>query len=408
MMAEEPEKFREAVQASLRRQVAAINRLAAKGMYFFDYGNAFLLESSRAGADILKADGTFRYPSYVQDIMGPLYLRLRFRPVPLGLHVGEAGRPRQVRRVCREYSKRNWKRLRKRFGTAERQYSLDRGSRQEPSGGRFAGPHPLRRLRGQDQDRPGLQRGHPKGEISAPIVLGRDHHDVSGTDSPSAKHPTSTTDHGTQPTWPSRTSSVTRFRGATWVSIHNGGGVGWGEVINGGFGMVIDGSADSDRHIRRMLFWDVNNGIARRSWARNEGAEHAIIREMERTPELTVTVAQPAQTTSWSEKQSTKTMTHIISHEHLSLRRLKEIIENHERRLGLRRPWRPSRNAVSTWTARWRTSVARSMDHHRIRFPVQHDHPCRPALAAPAQSGDVACLRNGRARPPDREADAPA
>ncbi len=292
MMAEEPERFREAVRASLRRHVAAINRLSAGGMYFFDYGNAFLLESSRAGADILKADGTFRYPSYVQDIMGPLYFDYGFGPFRW---VCMSERPEDLAKSD-EIAVNI---LKKELETApeEIQGQLNDNIHWIEEAGRnhLVVGSQARILYADCEGRTKIalafNEAIRKGEISAPIVLGRDHHDVSGTDSPFRE--TSNIYDGSRFTADMAIQNVIGdgFRGATWVSIHNGGGVGWGEVINGGFGMVIDGSADSDRHITRMLFWDVNNGIARRSWARNEGAEHAIMREMERTPELTVTVA---------------------------------------------------------------------------------------------------------------------
>lgn len=292
MMAEEPERFREAVRASLRRHVAAINELAAKGMYFFDYGNAFLLESSRAGADILKADGTFRYPSYVQDIMGPLYFDYGFGPFRW---VCMSERPEDLAKSD-EIAVNI---LKKELETApeEIQGQLNDNIHWIEEAGRnnLVVGSQARILYADCEGRTKIalafNKAIRKGEITAPIVLGRDHHDVSGTDSPFRE--TSNIYDGSRFTADMAIQNVIGdgFRGATWVSIHNGGGVGWGEVINGGFGMVIDGSADSDRHITQMLFWDVNNGIARRSWARNEGAEHAIMREMERTPELTVTVA---------------------------------------------------------------------------------------------------------------------
>lgn len=291
MMAEEPERFREAVRASLRRHVAAINELAAKGMYFFDYGNAFLLESSRAGADILKADGTFRYPSYVQDIMGPLYFDYGFGPFRW---VCMSERPEDLAKSD-EIAVNI---LKKELETApeEIQGQLNDNIHWIEEAGRnhLVVGSQARILYADCEGRTKIalafNKAIRKGEISAPIVLGRDHHDVSGTDSPFRE--TSNIYDGSRFTADMAIQNVIGdgFRGATWVSIHNGGGVGWGEVINGGFGMVIDGSADSDRHITQMLFWDVNNGIARRSWARNEGAEHAILREMGRTPELKVTV----------------------------------------------------------------------------------------------------------------------
>lgn len=292
MMAEEPEKFREAVRASLRRHVAAINRLSAGGMYFFDYGNAFLLESSRAGADILRPDGTFRYPSYVQDIMGPLYFDYGFGPFRW---VCMSERPEDLAKSD-EIAVNI---LKKELETAPEEIHGQLNDNihwiEEAGRNNLVVGSQARILYADCEGRTKIalafNEAIRKGEITAPIVLGRDHHDVSGTDSPFRE--TSNIYDGSRFTADMAIQNVIGdgFRGATWVSIHNGGGVGWGEVINGGFGMVIDGSADSDRHITRMLFWDVNNGIARRSWARNEGAEHAILREMERTPELTVTVA---------------------------------------------------------------------------------------------------------------------
>ena len=298
MMAEEPERFKEAVQASLRRHVAAINRLADKGMYFFDYGNAFLLESSRAGADVLKDDGSFRYPSYVQDIMGPLYFDYGFGP---------------FRWVCMSEKPED---LAKTDALAVKVLSEIAATAPEEIAGQMrdnihwieeAGRNHLvvgsqarilyADCEGRTKIALAFNEAIRRGEITAPIVLGRDHHDVSGTDSPFRE--TSNIYDGSQFTADMAVQNVIGdgFRGATWVSIHNGGGVGWGEVINGGFGMVIDGSEDSDRHIREMLFWDVNNGIARRSWARNEGARFAIEREMARSPQLKVTLPNLADET---------------------------------------------------------------------------------------------------------------
>ena len=290
MMAEDPERFKEAVQASLRRQVAAINTLADRGMYFFDYGNAFLLQSSRAGADILK-DGQFRYPSYVQDIMGPFYFDYGFGPFrwvcmsqdPDDLAKTDALAV-QVLRECAASAP-----------DSIRGQMLDNIRWIEEAGRNHLVVGSQARIlyadcEGRTKIALAFNEAIRKGEITAPIVLGRDHHDVSGTDSPFRE--TSNIYDGSQFTADMAVQNVIGdgFRGATWVSIHNGGGVGWGEVINGGFGMVIDGSDDSARHIREMLFWDVNNGIARRSWARNEGAMEAIRREMARTPNLRVTL----------------------------------------------------------------------------------------------------------------------
>jgi len=291
MMADAPEKFKDAVQSSLRRHVDAINRLTEKGMYFFDYGNAFLLESSRAGADILLPDGRFRYPSYVQDIMGPMYFDYGFGPFRwvclsekpedleltdrLAMQVlGEiaASAPEEIAGQMRDNIR--W---------------IDEAGRNHLVVGSQA-----RILYADCEGRTKIALAFNEairdGRLKGPVVLGRDHHDVSGTDSPFRE--TSNIYDGSQFCADMAIQNVIGdgFRGATWVSIHNGGGVGWGEVINGGFGMVIDGSEDSARHIREMLFWDVNNGIARRSWARNEGARFAIEREMERTPSLRVTL----------------------------------------------------------------------------------------------------------------------
>ena len=291
MMAEEPERFREAVQASLRRQVAAINALTARGMYFFDYGNAFLLESSRAGADILKADGTFRYPSYVQDIMGPMFFDYGFGPFRWVCTSGKAEdlekSDKIAAEVLQEIAKSAPEDIR---GQLEDNihWIVEAGKNRLVVGSQARILYAD--CQGRTKIAEAFNRAIKSGEISAPIVLGRDHHDVSGTDSPYRE--TSNIYDGSNLTADMAVHNVIgdSFRGATWVSIHNGGGVGWGEVINGGFGMVIDGSEESERHIRQMLLWDVNNGIARRSWARNDGAIAAIRREMERTPELKVTL----------------------------------------------------------------------------------------------------------------------
>ena len=291
MMADNPALFKEKVQASLRRQVAAINRLAEKGMYFFDYGNAFLLESSRAGADVLKADGSFRYPSYVQDIMGPMFFDYGFGP---------------FRWVCTSGNADDLALSDKLAADVLEQMLADAP---EDIKGQLADNLHWIRSAGENKLVVGSQarilyadaEGRTKialafndairrGDISRPIVLGRDHHDVSGTDSPFRE--TSNIYDGSQFCADMAVQNVIgdSFRGATWVSLHNGGGVGWGEVVNGGFGMVIDGSPEAERRIRSMLFWDVNNGIARRSWARNKGAMDAIERELRRTPDLQVTI----------------------------------------------------------------------------------------------------------------------
>ena len=291
MMAENPALFREKVQESLRRHVAAVNKLTAKGMYFFDYGNAFLLESSRAGADIMNVDGTFRYPSYVQDIMGPMCFDYGFGPFRW---VCTSGKPedldmsdRIAMDVLAEMAKTS---------PAEIQQQM-RDNIQWIEGAKanhLVVGSQARILYADCEGRTKIAAEFNKaikdGRISAPIVLGRDHHDVSGTDSPFRE--TSNIYDGSSFTSDMAIHNVIgdSFRGATWVSIHNGGGVGWGEVINGGFGMVLDGSEDCDRRLHSMLFWDVNNGISRRSWARNEGAIFAIKRAMEAEPRLKVTL----------------------------------------------------------------------------------------------------------------------
>lgn len=291
MMAEAPEQFKECVKASLRRQAAAINRLAGKGMYFFDYGNAFLLEASRAGADIVKPDGTFRYPSYVQDIMGPLFFDYGFGPFrwvcmsekPEDLAKSDALAVRVLKEIAQTAPEEIQGQLHDNIHWIE---EAGRNHLVVGSQARIL----YADCEGRMKIALAFNEAIRKGEITAPIVLGRDHHDVSGTDSPYRE--TSNIYDGSAFTADMAVQNVIgdSFRGATWVSLHNGGGVGWGEVINGGFGMVVDGTPDAERHIREMLFWDVNNGIARRSWARNEGARHAIEREMRRTPGLRVTL----------------------------------------------------------------------------------------------------------------------
>ncbi len=291
MMAEDPDEFRRRVQESLRRQVTAINKLTARGMYFFDYGNAFLLESSRAGADVLNPDGTFRYPSYVQDIMGPLFFDYGFGPFRW---VVTSGKPEDLAvtdRIAAEVLEEI-----RRTAPTDICGQLDDNIHWIKE----AGPNHLvvgsqaRILYADAEGRAKIALAFndaiARGELSAPVVLGRDHHDVSGTDSPFRE--TSNIYDGSRYCADMAVHNVIgdSFRGATWVSLHNGGGVGWGEVVNGGFGMVIDGSDEAARRISSMLLWDVNNGIARRSWARNKGAIDAIRREMDRTPGLTVTL----------------------------------------------------------------------------------------------------------------------
>ena len=298
MMAEEPDRFRAAVQESLRRQVAAINRLTANGMYFFDYGNAFLLEAGRAGADVWsvatgsqQTERRFRYPSYVQDIMGPLFFDYGFGPFRWVCTSGDPDDLATTDRLAAEVLE-------------EMSYHVTDDIRGQLLDNlhwiREAGPNHLvvgsqaRILYADAEGRTKIALAFNdairRGELKAPVVLGRDHHDVSGTDSPFRE--TSNIYDGSQFCADMAVQNVIgdAFRGATWVSLHNGGGVGWGEVINGGFGMVIDGTDESARKIQEMLFWDVNNGIARRSWARNSGSMDAIRREMARTSGLQVTL----------------------------------------------------------------------------------------------------------------------
>ena len=302
MMAEEPERFKECVRESLRRHVAAVNKLAAKGMYFFDYGNAFLLESSRAGADIFTpgADAStqdtenfrrFKYPSYVQDIMGPLFFDYGFGPYRW---VCTSSKPEDLAYTDKLAADV----LEEIMATAPEEIKSQLADNihwiKEAGKNKMVVGSQARILYADSEGRIkialAMNNAIREGKISAPIVLGRDHHDVSGTDSPYRE--TSNIYDGSNLTADMAVHNVIgdSFRGATWVSIHNGGGVGWGEVMNGGFGMVIDGSDEADRRIKNMLLWDVNNGIARRSWARNKGAMFAIQREMERTPGLKVTV----------------------------------------------------------------------------------------------------------------------
>ena len=291
MMSADPARFKAEVEKSLRRQVAAINKLTSKGMYFFDYGNAFLLEASRAGADIMKENGEFRYPSYVQDIMGPMFFDYGFGPF------------RWVCTSCKPEDLAETDRL-----ATEVLEEIAKNAPDDIVGQLEDNIHWIKEAgknhlvvgsqarilyadcEGRTKIAEAFNRAIRNGRISAPVVLGRDHHDVSGTDSPYRE--TSNIYDGSKFTADMAVQNVIgdSFRGATWVSLHNGGGVGWGEVMNGGFGMVIDGSEEADENIRMMLHWDVNNGIARRSWARNKGSMDTIRREMEKTPGLKVTL----------------------------------------------------------------------------------------------------------------------
>lgn len=291
LMASNPEMFKEKVYESLRRHVKAINTLTERGMYFFDYGNAFLLEASRAGADVMGENGKFRYPSYVQDIMGPMFFDYGFGPFrwvctssdPADLETSD----RIAQQVLEEIAKSAPSEI-----TGQLQDNIH--WIREAGKNKLVVGSQARILYADAEGRIKIAEAFNNairdGIISAPIVLGRDHHDVSGTDSPYRE--TSNIYDGSCFTADMAIQNVIgdSFRGASWVSIHNGGGVGWGEVINGGFGMTLDGSEDANRRLHMMLHWDVNNGIARRSWARNKEAMFAIKREMERTPNLRVTI----------------------------------------------------------------------------------------------------------------------
>ncbi|MCW3104468.1 MAG: urocanate hydratase [Bacteroidetes bacterium] len=291
MMAKDPVQFKKEVQKTLVRHANAVNALAAKGMYFFDYGNAFLLEASRAGADIVNADGTFKYKSYVQDILGPMCFDYGFGPFrwvctscdPKDLAITD----QLALEVLQDMYKTAPAEIKQQLSDNivwikdAMQNNLVVGSQ-----ARILYADAEARIKIAEA----FNNAIKSGKLSAPVVLGRDHHDVSGTDSPYRE--TSNIYDGSSFTADMAVQNFVGdgFRGATWISLHNGGGVGWGEVINGGFGMVLDGTADSDRRLKSMLFWDVNNGIARRSWARNEEAQFAIKREMERSPNLKVTL----------------------------------------------------------------------------------------------------------------------
>jgi len=295
MMAEQPELFREKVYESLRRHVAAINKLTQKGMYFWDYGNAFLLEASRAGAAITNEKGEFIYPSYVQDIMGPLFFDYGFGPFRW---VCTSGNPKDLEtsdRIAAEVLEKL---------AAEAPEQITRQMEDNIHWIREAGKNKLvvgsqarilyADCNGRTQIAKAFNEAIRDGRISAPIVLGRDHHDVSGTDSPYRE--TSNIYDGSSFTADMAVQNFVgdAFRGATWVSLHNGGGVGWGEVINGGFGMTIDGSPEAEERLTMMLHWDVNNGISRRSWARNKPARFAIERAMKENPNLKVTLPEEA------------------------------------------------------------------------------------------------------------------
>jgi len=291
LMAEKPAEFGEAVRETLRRHAKAIQTLSAQGMYFFDYGNAFLLEASRAGADIKNANGTFKYPSYVQDILGPMCFDYGFGPFRWVCTSGDPKDLAYTDALALEV-------LEDMYRTAPEEIKQQLSDnilwiRDAMTNNLVVGSQ-ARILYADSEARiriaSAMNKAIATGKVSAPVVLGRDHHDVSGTDSPYRE--TSNIYDGSQFTADMAVQNFVGdgFRGATWISLHNGGGVGWGEVINGGFGMVLDGTEDSERRLKSMLFWDVNNGIARRSWARNKEAMFTAEREMKRTPNLRVTM----------------------------------------------------------------------------------------------------------------------
>jgi len=293
MMAKEPEKFKDYVYESLRRQVQAINKHTEKGTYFFDYGNAFLLEASRAGADIVKEDGGFIYPSYVEDIMGPMCFDYGFGPFRW---VCTSGKPNDLLKtdqiatqVIKDLMQEAPDRIQQQM---EDNLQWIEGAQENKlvvgSQARILYADAWGRIKIAQAFNEAVKNG----TISAPIVIGRDHHDVSGTDSPFRE--TSNIYDGSSFTADMAIQNVIgdSFRGATWVSIHNGGGVGWGEVINGGFGMVLDGTEDTEKRLKSMLYWDVNNGIARRNWARNENAMFTVKRAMKENPLLKVTIPE--------------------------------------------------------------------------------------------------------------------
>ena len=293
MMAEQPELFKEKVYESLRRHVVAINKLTANGMYFFDYGNAFLLESSRAGANILDDKKEFVYKSYVQDILGPMCFDFGFGPFRWVCSSNDENDLRKTDAIAATV-------LKEIFATAPDEIKLQLSDNinwiESAMDNKMVVGSQARILYADAEGRIKIAKAFndaiKNGELSGPVVLGRDHHDVSGTDSPYRE--TSNIYDGSKFTADMAIHNVIgdSFRGATWVSIHNGGGVGWGEVINGGFGMVLDGTPEAENNLTQMLFWDVNNGISRRAWARNDEALFAIKREMERTPELKVTIPE--------------------------------------------------------------------------------------------------------------------
>tara|TARA_B100001142_G_C14338751_1_gene656953 strand:+ start:1073 stop:3160 length:2088 start_codon:yes stop_codon:yes gene_type:complete len=291
MLSDEPERFAEEVRSTLRRHANAIHNMSKNGMYFWDYGNAFLLEASRAGADVLNDDGSFRYPSYVEDIMGPMCFDYGFGPYRW---VCCSGNPEDLQ-ITDEIACQVLEDMLANSPFEIQQQLIDniRWIREAGKNNMVVGSQ-ARILYADDEGRrkiaSAMNTAIANGTLSGPVVLGRDHHDVSGTDSPYRE--TANIRDGSIHTADMAVQNFVgdAFRGATWVSLHNGGGVGWGEVMNGGFGMLLDGSDECEEKLQRMLHWDVNNGVARRAWARNEGAEFAIQRAMSAEPLLQVTL----------------------------------------------------------------------------------------------------------------------
>ena len=291
MLSDEPERFAEEVRSTLRRHADAVHHMSKNGMYFWDYGNAFLLEASRAGADVLSDDGSFRYPSYVEDIMGPMCFDYGFGPYRW---VCCSGNPEDLQ-ITDEIACQVLEDMLANSPSEIQQQLIDniRWIREAGKNNMVVGSQ-ARILYADDEGRrkiaSAMNTAIANGKLSGPVVLGRDHHDVSGTDSPYRE--TANIRDGSIHTADMAVQNFVgdAFRGATWVSLHNGGGVGWGEVMNGGFGMLLDGSDECEEKLQRMLHWDVNNGVARRAWARNEGAEFAIQRAMSAEPLLQVTL----------------------------------------------------------------------------------------------------------------------
>jgi urocanate hydratase len=290
MMSSNPEEFRSEIQETLRRHARAVNTMVERGMYFWDYGNAFLLEASRVGADVVNEDGSFRYPSYVEDIMGPLCFDYGFGPYRW---VCTSGKPEDLERTDAIAADVLRTMLNDATPDVRQQISDNLQWIERAGENNLVVGSQARILYADDVGRReialAMNKAIQRGEIG-PVVLGRDHHDVSGTDSPYRE--TANIQDGSMFTADMAVQNVIgdSFRGATWVSLHNGGGVGWGEVINGGFGMLLDGSKEAEVRLQSMLHWDVNNGVARRAWARNTGARSATLRAMEREPKLEITL----------------------------------------------------------------------------------------------------------------------